>query len=777
FYQSFFSFENQTIARLGHGSRFTTLRRCFAPSNGQHRQRHSHAALACGDGDICFSLLCEALDSSNYGSSCGVNGASSSIKAASQNHENNMLFQGLCLEGHLGEALELLGLMPTPLSSTSYLSFLAACCKEKSLAHITNLYAYLQRRRGCLRSLGNQIVAAFATCGGIQEACDLAWTLQYRTVLSWTAIISAYTAAGQAEEALRMHDCMLQDGVESNTYTFVSLLKACGIIGELEQGRRLHAIAHFRNFTSRVHVGSTLVRMYAKCGVLMDAEHAFLGISDHNDVSWSAMIAGYSEQGKGQKALLLYRQMKHQGLLVSERTLVSVLEACGAIAKSEVPVFVQETLTKVKALDITQALHADAKKLGFTSDVFISSALVSAYGRCGATVEAEHVFMSMPQHNKVSWCAILSAHVESGQGKKALWLYKEALNNMIIPDPLMYIVAFQACSALADKVGQTINDVATKKASLEIGRALHTDANSKGYASEAPVGNTLIRMYGKCGAVDDAESAFDALFRHDVVSFNALLSVFVEQNEEEKAFSLYSQLLKQIPTLDSVAYICILQAAGAMGNLKMVHYLQYGVICAGLEDDLNLAATLIHSYNNCGCMKDGEVVFFELPRPHMGSWNACISGHAGEGSLLATTSMFSQLILASVKPDRVALTSVLSCCSHAGVIMDGLDFFTTMWEDFDVPPDIKHFGALLDLLGRTGVWSRLKDVLSKMPMEADNDALMSVLSSCCRHGDRELADYVFDHAVGLQPANGTAYVLISNLYADSWLPESEAEMG
>ncbi|MCO5613447.1 hypothetical protein L7F22_067723, partial [Adiantum nelumboides] len=438
--------------------------------------------------------------------------------------------------------------------------------------------------------------------------------------------------------------------------------------------------------------------------------------------------------------------------------------------------FFKKSSARVTALNLTQALHADAKRLGYTSDAFVSNALFSAYGKCGAIVEAEHVFLSILPYDEISWSMIISAHVKSGQGEKALWLYREALKNMIAPGPLMYIVAFQACSALAEKVEQASNAISTKKAALEIGRALHADADKKGYASEIPVGNTLIRMYGKCGAVEDAENAFNALCQHDMVSFSSLFFVFFKHNEEDKAFSLCSQLLNQNPTLNSVTNICILQTAGTMGNLKMVHYLQYGVICAGLEGDLNLAATLMHSYGNCGCMKDVEEFLLELPRPHMSSWNACISGHAGEGSLLATMSSFNQLKLAGVKPDRVTLLSVISCCSHAGVIVEGFDLLTTMWKEYDVRPDMKHYGALLDLLGRAGVFSRLKDVLSKMPMEADRFIWMSVLSSCRRHGNRELADYVFDNAVCLQPADGTAYVLMSNFYTDIWLHESEAEM-
>ena len=65
-------------------------------------------------------------------------------------------------------------------------------------------------------------------------------------------------------------------GVEPNSYTFVSLFKACGSLSDLKQGKRLHFEARRRGLDSHVFVGSTLVSMYGKCKNLSQARAVFI---------------------------------------------------------------------------------------------------------------------------------------------------------------------------------------------------------------------------------------------------------------------------------------------------------------------------------------------------------------------------------------------------------------------------------------------------------------------------------------------------------------------
>lgn len=62
-------------------------------------------------------------------------------------------------------------------------------------------------------------------------------------------------------------------------------------------------------FESDVYMGDVLIDMYAKCGNLENARQMFDKMSQRDVVSWTAMIAGYAQNGHTPEALTLFNQM------------------------------------------------------------------------------------------------------------------------------------------------------------------------------------------------------------------------------------------------------------------------------------------------------------------------------------------------------------------------------------------------------------------------------------------------------------------------------------
>jgi hypothetical protein len=61
---------------------------------------------------------------------------------------------------------------------------------------------------------------------------------------------------------------MQVQGIKPNSITIVSVLPACAHLLALEQGKQIHGYAIRSGFESDVVVGTGLVNMYAKCGML-----------------------------------------------------------------------------------------------------------------------------------------------------------------------------------------------------------------------------------------------------------------------------------------------------------------------------------------------------------------------------------------------------------------------------------------------------------------------------------------------------------------------------
>eukprot|EP00250_Pteridium_aquilinum_P020504 c24836_g4_i1 orf=98-943(-) len=274
-------------------------------------------------------------------------------------------------------------------------------------------------------------------------------------------------------------------------------------------------------------------------------------------------------------------------------------------------------------------------------------------------------------------------------------------------------------------------------------------------------------MYGKCGAIAEAEEVFSEMSECDVVSWNAMLSAYCEQGQGEKALSLYRMMQEQQVILNEVTLLCILQACSEAGGLEVCRSVHFGIIFAGFDKMLPLTATLVNVYGSCARIADAEMIFENYAESNVVIWNALIAGHAGQKSSIGSLCMFDNMRLAGYKADKVTFISVLSACSHSGLVVEGLEYMSI---DSSMTGEHTHLNIIMDLLGRAGDFKRLESLLKRMSVQADLTVWLSLLGACSAHGNLELAKHAFDQAVRMEPKQAAAYVLMSNIYADAGLP-------
>eukprot|EP00250_Pteridium_aquilinum_P012224 c20583_g1_i1 orf=418-1215(+) len=265
--------------------------------------------------------------------------------------------------------------MPSPPSPKAYIALLKSCSKSKALQHAKHVHAHLAVHRPPMSgSLGEHLVMALAKCGAIDDAYQVSTLLPYRTVFSWTALISAYADCGHMHKALKLYQCMQDDGVEPNNYTFVSLFKACGSLMDLEQGKKLHVDARTKGLASDAFVSSALLGMYGKCGAFVEAEDTFCADIRRGDiVSWNTMLSAYVKQCQPEKALRLYRQMQEESQFGDHLTFVIGLQACGSLVEKGKD---KGRPVRLICLEIVRGLHADALRMGYASHILVGNTLV-----------------------------------------------------------------------------------------------------------------------------------------------------------------------------------------------------------------------------------------------------------------------------------------------------------------------------------------------------------------------------------------------------------------
>lgn len=85
---------------------------------------------------------------------------------------------------------------------------------------------------------------------------------------------------------------------------------------------------------------------------------------------------------------------------------------------------------------------------------------------------------------------------------------------------------------------------------------------------------------------------------------------------------------------------------------------------------------------------------------------------------------------------------------------------------FGFKPGAEHYSCLVDVLGRAGQMEETMMVVSKMPPNEHDSAVLGALLGACRlHGDVGMADEIGAKLIELEPSSSGAYVLLANVYA------------
>ncbi|CAN4091018.1 unnamed protein product [Withania somnifera] len=140
---------------------------------------------------------------------------------------------------------------------------------------------------------------------------------KHKNVFAWTTMINGFVLNGDFGEALLLFKVMRVEGVEPNKVSLISILPACCSFG------------HLKGLNHEVSLCNALIDMYSKSGSFSCAGRVFEHDCVAKDaISWSSMVSGYSLQGNGQGAIILYEKMLQRGMKPDRITVIGVISAC-----------------------------------------------------------------------------------------------------------------------------------------------------------------------------------------------------------------------------------------------------------------------------------------------------------------------------------------------------------------------------------------------------------------------------------------------------------------
>ncbi|XP_030530153.1 putative pentatricopeptide repeat-containing protein At3g25970 [Rhodamnia argentea] len=285
----------------------------------------------------------------------------------------------------------------------TYTSIISACFEEACENQGKSLHA-LVIKRGLEQSLpiSNTLIVMYIKLGNgsMEEAISVFKSMDSKDRVSWNSMLNGYSQVGLSEDALELFAHMRSLDAEIDHYALSAVLKSCSDLATLLLGRQVHALALKFGFESNEFVGSGLVFMYSKCGIIKDARSSFEETFQSSSVTWNAIIFAYAQHGLGHAALDLFHIMRARRIKLDHITFVAVLTACSHIG------LVEEGYGFLLSMETDYGIPPRMENYACAIDLF---------GRAGLVNEAKALVDLMPfQPDMMVWKTLLGACRSSG---------------------------------------------------------------------------------------------------------------------------------------------------------------------------------------------------------------------------------------------------------------------------------------------------------------------------------------------------------------------------
>ncbi|RYR47918.1 hypothetical protein Ahy_A07g033903 isoform C [Arachis hypogaea] len=447
-------------------------------------------------------------------------------------------------------------------------------------------------------------------------------------------------------------------------------------------------------------------------------------------------IRNHISQGSHKCALLLYKQTRREGLY-DPNVVPLLFKACVSFS----------------ILHHVKALHAESIKAGSHCDVFIGTALVGTYSKCGLLGDSRKVFDTMPDRNVVTWNAMIGGYLRAGDKQSASSMF-EAMPGKTPVSWSQMIDGFArngdtaAARRLFNKVPDEAKNVVTWTVMVD-GYARNGDMEAaREIFEQMPMRNcfvwsSMICGYCKKGSVEEAGVIFERVPERNVEIWNSMIAGYVQNGFGEKALQLFEEMKGEGFEPDEFTVVSVLSACSQLGLLDAGKEIHNMIKQKGMRLSPFVVSGLVDMYAKCGDLVNARLVFeaSESIEKNIICWNAMISGFAINGKFHEVLECFGRLEESNIKPDPITCLIVLSACAHGGLVNEALEVAAKM-ERYGIEIGIRHYGCMVDLLGRAGRLKRAYDLIKRMPMKP-NDAVFGALLGACRiHSDVQMAEQV-----------------------------------
>ncbi|CAF4657550.1 unnamed protein product [Rotaria sp. Silwood1] len=373
----------------------------------------------------------------------------------------------------------------------------------------------------------------------------------YRTnvnTIQWNKTIRNHQLNGNYQQALKL----FQIGIEKKTFqpnsvTYLTMLDICKELKSLSTLRTIHdLIDSSKNLNNNNNnnddddiynnprIRSLLMDAYIKCQDLDSACRVFQSMNERNIIDYCGLMTGFNSQEQYEKTYELSKRIPSSIKYSSPLLCTLILQAC----------------SELKRYDDGCKIHQNGKHFLPNNKMFMNE-LLNFYLKFNQEKQALDIFEKyLNQQTIIDYSLLMKYYNYQYQSQKTIDLYHHLKKNSHIQmDHIIYVLVLQA---------------------IANGCCLHTSEqihdHIKKFGTNIDINNALVNMYGKLGNLDQAEKIFHSMSKHNIVSYNVLLTLYGLYRQSDKALNCYNQMYQQGHRPDDKTYVILLHTLSQTPN-------------------------------------------------------------------------------------------------------------------------------------------------------------------------------------------------------------------
>ncbi|KAI5444333.1 hypothetical protein KIW84_012821 [Lathyrus oleraceus] len=264
------------------------------------------------------------------------------------------------------------------------------------------------------------------------------------------------------------------------------------------------------------------------------------------------------------------------------------------------------------------SIHGYMITMGAELDLVASTALVDLYCKIDVT-KARKLFERLGNKDAVVYNVMMTGYLENELPADAVNVFREKLKTNVSPNVALFLNLIPAVLNLRDII---------------LVRSIHGYALRHTHISHVEIANQIIHTYAKYGYVVDARVVFHRMRTRDLVSWTSMMTSYIYHGHIDEAI-----------------------------NLFLIDFFH--------GNELSVNNSLITTYAKSGKLHMARSIFEQMTELCLTSWNAMIGAYAMHGNYTDVLELFDHMKIAKVTPDEVTFTSILTACSHSGLVEEG----------------------------------------------------------------------------------------------------------